>query len=185
MRSIGKQIAAALAVAGLIVAVLVVPAADAQETPSAPANFGIAHASQPEPGMLAAGQPTAAQLQELARAGYKTVIDLRAPGENRGFDEAQAAREAGLTYVNVPVTPKEMDESTLDGFSQALRNAERPVLVHCATANRVGGIYYAWLVLEKGESPAQAMARARAAGLRSDELARQIEALTARRQSPH
>lgn len=167
----------------VMAAALVAPAAYPQE--SQPAPFGITNASQPEPGLLAAGQPTAAQLQELAKAGYKTVIDLRAPSEDRGFDEAQAAREAGLTYVNVPVTPSEMGVATLDGFIQALRSAERPVLVHCGTSNRVGGAYLAWLVLEKGESPEQALAKARAAGLKSDELAKQVEALVAaRRQSP-
>ena len=78
-----------------------------------------------------------------------------------------------------------MGAATLDGFIQALRSAERPVLVHCGTSNRVGGAYLAWLVLEKGESPEQALAKARAAGLKSDELAKQVEALVAaRRQSP-
>jgi hypothetical protein len=34
-----------------------------------------------------AGQPTAVNLEAAAKAGYKSVIDLKAPVEERGFDE--------------------------------------------------------------------------------------------------
>ncbi|HEX2224155.1 MAG TPA: sulfur transferase domain-containing protein [Thermoanaerobaculia bacterium] len=77
--------------------------AEAKPTPPAE-TFGIDKASQPEAGLIAAGQPTAEQLKKAAKAGYKTVLDLRPPAEERGFDEAKAAKEAGLEYVNLPVT---------------------------------------------------------------------------------
>lgn len=142
--------------------------------PSAPETFGIDHASPLMPGALAAGQPTREQLEKLAKAGYKTVVDLRSPGEDRGFDEAAVARELGLAYVNVPVTPSTLDRAVLDRFVESLKKAERPLLVHCGTSNRVGALFYGYLLSEEKLPPEQALARAREAGLRSEELAGQV-----------
>lgn len=153
--------------------------AGAGEAKPAPAagTFGIDKASQPEPGLIAAGQPTAEQLKEAAKAGYKTVLDLRPASEARGFDEAQAAKQAGLEYVNIPVTADTLDAAALDRFLEEMQKAERPVLVHCASSNRVGALYYAYLVLEKGLPREEALAKAREAGLRSAELEGKVEAL--------
>jgi uncharacterized protein (TIGR01244 family) len=137
----------------------------------------IKNASTPEPGLLAAGLPTEAQLRGLAQEGYKTVIDLMPPEENRGFDEPKAAQEAGLQYVNIPVTLPALDQATIDTFLEAMRTAEKPVVVHYASSNRVGGLYYAWLVLEKGMPKDQALEKAQAAGLRHPELTAKVQKL--------
>lgn len=173
-----RRILTALALAAGL-AVLVPGVGTAGETKPAPptGTFGIDRGSQPEPGMIAAGQPTAEQLKEAAKAGYKTVLDLRPPGEARGYDEPQAAKEAGLEYVNIPVTADTLDAETLDRFLAEMQKAERPVLVHCGTSNRVGALYYAFLVLEKGMSREEALAKAKEAGLRSPELEAKIDAL--------
>lgn len=144
-------------------------------------TFGIPNASFPEPGILAAGQPTGEQIQLLAEEGYKTVIDLRPAEEARGYDEAAAAKANGLAYVNIPVTPASFDQATIDQFLSAMKKAERPVVVHCATSNRVGALYYAWLVLEKGAKPEEALEKAKAAGLRSPELAEKVKRLVKER----
>jgi uncharacterized protein (TIGR01244 family) len=173
---------AALLAAALLLTALSARAIQGPTEGSAAAEtFGIKNTVQPEPGLLTAGQPTPEQLQEAAKAGYKTVLDLRAPGEDRGFDETKAAEAAGLAYVNVPVTPDTLDQAVIDRFLAALEGAERPVLVHCGTANRVGGVYYAYLVLEKGLSEQEALERARDAGLRSEELGEKVRRLVAER----
>lgn len=141
----------------------------------------IKNASIPEPGVMAAGLPTEAQIRTLAQEGYKTVIDLMPPEESRGFDEPKAAQEAGLRYVNVPVTLPSLDQATVDKFLETMRTAEKPVVVHCASSNRVGALYYAWLVLEKGMSKDQALEKAQAAGLRHPELTEKIQKLVAER----
>jgi uncharacterized protein (TIGR01244 family) len=146
-----------------------------------PETFGIPNASFPEPGILAAGQPTGEQIQLAAEDGYRTVIDLRTAEESRGYDEPGAAKANGLAYVNIPVTPASLDQATLDKFLETMRKAERPVILHCATSNRVGALYYAWLVLEKGAKPEQALAKARAAGLKSPELTEKVKSLIAER----
>lgn len=150
---------------------------------SAAQPFGIANESQPEQGLLASGQPTQAQLQEVAKAGYKTVLDLRPPSEDHGYDEPAAVRAAGMTYVNIPVTQATLDAATLDRFIETLKTAERPVYVHCASSNRVGALYYAWLVLEKGMTEEEALEKAKAAGLRSLELTEKVKTVVDARQA--
>lgn len=144
-------------------------------------TFGISNATFPEPGVMAAGQPTGEQLQLLAEEGYKTVIDIRPAEEPHGFDEPEAARANGLAYVNIPVNLQILDQATIDKFLETMKKAERPVLLHCASSNRVGALYYAWLVLEKGVPAKEAMAKAKAAGLRSPELVEKAQKLVAER----
>lgn len=147
-------------------------------------TFGISNATFPEPGVMAAGQPTGEQLQLLAEEGYKTVIDLRPAEEPHGFDEPEAARQNGLTYVNIPVDLQTLDQTTIDKFLETMRKAERPVLLHCATSNRVGALYYAWLVLEEDVPARAAMAKAKATGLRHPELVQKVEKLVSERRPP-
>lgn len=146
-----------------------------------PDTYGIANASFPEPGVLAAGQPTGTQVQLAAEDGFKTVLDLRTPDEPRDFDEKEDARLNGLVYINVPVNPATLDQATIDRFLAAMRKAQKPVLLHCSTSNRVGALWYAWLVLEKKQAPAAALAKAKAAGLKNPELTEKIEKLVAER----
>lgn len=151
---------------------------------SAPETFGIPNATFPEPGLMAAGQPTGEQIQLLAEEGYKTVIDLRVADESRGFFEQEAARENGMAYANVPVDLQKLDLPTIDRFITTLKKAERPVLLHCASAVRVGALYYAWLLREKGLPAKEALAKAKAAGLRSPELAEKVDKLLRQAPSP-
>lgn len=122
-------------------------------------------------GIATAGQPDADDVRRLGEAGYKTVVDLRAQGEPRGFDEAGAVRKAGMEYVNVPVTGPPSDE-TFDTLRQLLRDPRnRPALVHCGSANRVGGALIPYLVLDEGKELREAVEAATGIGLRSRELA--------------
>ena len=137
----------------------------------------IRHASTPEPGVMAAGLPTEVQFRALPEQGYKTVIDLMPPEEYRGFDEPKAAQEVGLKYINIPVTVPTLDQAAIDQFLETMRTAEKPVMIHCATSNRVGALYYSWLVLEKGMPKDQALEKAQAAGLRHPELTAKVQKL--------
>lgn len=164
--------------AGCLAAGLTIPM-----TAQAGEPHGIPNASFPEKGILAAGQPTGEQLQILAEEGYKTVIDLRADAEPRGYDEAGAAKQNGLTYVSIPLTAATLDQAAIDRFVAELDQAQRPVIIHCATSNRVGALYYAWL-REKGMPKAEALAKGKAAGLKSPELIEKVDAALAEGEKP-
>jgi uncharacterized protein (TIGR01244 family) len=149
-----------------------------------PEVTGITNATSPEPGILFGGQPTAQQLQKLAAADYKTVIDLRAPSEDRGYDEASAAKVAGLEYISIPVTDETLaDAKTLDHFIDVFTKTEKPVLVHCASGGRVASVYYAWLVAEKKMSREEALAKAKEEGLRRETFIPSINAYLDRKKS--
>jgi uncharacterized protein (TIGR01244 family) len=163
---------------------LLAPAGHAETADKMGPTYGIANATFPLPGVMAAGQPTGEQLQLLAEDGYHTIIDLRPADEPHGFDEPAAAKENGLAYVNIPVTPATLDQATIDRFLDAMRAAKKPVIVHCSTANRVGALFYAWLTLERNESPGEALEKARAIGLHSPELTGKVQKLVAERKAP-
>jgi len=92
-------------------------------------------------GITTAGQPSAEALAAAAEAGYKTVIDLRSPTEDRGMDEAATVESLGMSYISLPVAGG--DGVTYENASlldELLGDASGPVLLHCASSNRVGAL---------------------------------------------
>jgi uncharacterized protein (TIGR01244 family) len=147
-------------------------------------DFGIAGARFPEEGLLFGGQLSADQLGAVDEAGYRVVIDLRAASEDRGYDEAAEAARLGLEYVHIPVAGDALEQDeTYEKFFAALDGA-KPLVAHCGTGNRVGGLYYAYLVAKRGLPRDQALERARASGLRSDALAKTVDRWLDRRPAP-
>ncbi|HTL95396.1 MAG TPA: protein tyrosine phosphatase family protein [Gemmatimonadaceae bacterium] len=126
----------------------------------------------PLPGIGAAGQPAASDWKELAAAGVRTVVDLRAPNEPRGHDEPDAVRAAGMAYVAIPVTQVTLGDEQFDALRTLLRDpSRRPIVVHCASSNRVGALLLPYFVLDERQPLDKAIELAIDAGLRSQELA--------------
>lgn len=134
---------------------------------------GLRNANQPLEGIATAGQPEREHFECLAAAGYRTVIDLREPGEDRRLDEPEAARRAGMEYVNIPVGHEDVDDETFERFRELIADPDRrPVLVHCSSANRVGALLIPYLILEEGKSIEDALETASRVGLRGEGLKR-------------
>jgi uncharacterized protein (TIGR01244 family) len=92
-------------------------------------------------GITTAGQPSEAALSAAAKAGYKTVIDLRAPAEDRGLDEKKAVEALGMSYVNLPVAGAEgVTYENAEALDKLLADLPKPVLLHCSSSNRVGAL---------------------------------------------
>lgn len=124
------------------------------------------------PGILTAGQPTLGQITQLVDAGVRTIVDLRAPHEPRGFSEPDAVQTAGLEYHNIPIGHEGVSDREFDVVRALLRDAgKRPVLLHCASANRVGALMIPYLVLDEQRTPEAALHTAQEIGLRSRALA--------------
>ena len=127
--------------------------------------------AQPRPQLYTAGQPSAAQLQHAARAGVTTVIDLRQPDEDRGFDETAVAERLGLRYVRIPVAGAAgLSPTNARALRSALAQSNGPVLLHCASGNRAGALL-ALLQAQDGASIEQALDLGRRAGMTSLEAA--------------
>jgi len=97
--------------------------------------------NDPLEGITTSGQPSAEALAAVAAAGYTTVIDLRSPQEDRGMDEQATVESLGMSYISLPVSGAGdvtyANASTLD---RLLADIEGPVLLHCASSNRVGAL---------------------------------------------
>ncbi|CAN5882769.1 hypothetical protein BH18ACT11_BH18ACT11_11160 [soil metagenome] len=133
----------------------------------------LANSGQPLPDVATAGQPEEEHFGRLGKAGYRTVIDLREPGEARGLDEPEVIRRAGMEYVSIPVGHEDIDDGTFDRFRELMADqGRRPVLVHCSSANRVGALLIPFLVFDEGKTMQEALEVASRVGLRSDELER-------------
>lgn len=131
----------------------------------------IPFAACPLPGVATAGQPSAAAWPELASAGYRTVVDLRAAEEPRDHDEPASVRAAGLDYVPIPVSQQTLRDATFDAFREVVRDpARRPIFVHCASSNRVGALLLPYFALDERMPLADATRLAREAGLRNPDL---------------
>lgn len=120
-------------------------------------------------GLYSSGQPTEAQFQSLRHEGVEVVIDLRADDETPDFDEAAYVRGLGLEYVALPVRGKQgLTRDNVMSLDALLAQAGgRPVLLHCASGNRVGAMMAlreAWL---RGATPEQALEAGRAWGMKS------------------
>jgi uncharacterized protein (TIGR01244 family) len=118
------------------------------------------------PGLATAGQPSPQALGRLKSMGFKTVINLRTEKEG-GKAEGESVKAAGLRYVWVPVAADTFSTADVDAVAKALGDpAAGPILLHCASANRVGAV---WTILQvrKGKTPEEAEAEGRTIGLSS------------------
>ena len=120
---------------------------------------------EPAAGITAAGQPSEAGLKELADDGYAAVIDLRTAGEDRGLDEETAVEELGMDYVSLPIAgSRGINFENAKKLDQILNNYDGPVIIHCASSNRVGALL---AMREKlnGAGDEDALAFGKAAGM--------------------
>ena len=134
---------------------------------------GLENAGYPLEGVATAGQPEQEHLEQLAEAGYRTVLDLRTSEEDPGFDEPETVRSAGMEYMNMPLEmkPEAFTDEVFDRARELLTDPERrPILVHCASAVRVAPLLIPYLILDEGRSPDEAVGIASEVGPQKDEL---------------
>lgn len=134
---------------------------------------GVPNASLPLPGLATAGQPSAAALEAFHAAGGQVVLDIRDPMEPRPFDEAQVVRGLGMEYVNVSVRQDSLDDAVMDRVLETVRRSadqSRPMLFHCASANRVGGALIPYFIIDKGMGEDEAVEAAMRVGMRGADL---------------
>jgi uncharacterized protein (TIGR01244 family) len=131
------------------------------------------------PGLAAAGRPSEQGLAQMKARGFRTVIDLRTSSEDGLAEEKAALERQGLRYVHVPVTSSTFSAADVDVVQAVLDDpAAGPVLLHCASANRVGAV---WAVIQAraGKPIDDAIAEGQRVGLKSAsmvEAARRVAA---------
>jgi uncharacterized protein (TIGR01244 family) len=121
------------------------------------------------PGLAFGGQPGRQTLERLGEMGFRTVINLRTEREG-AREEGKIVRGLGLDYVWVPVTSATFSLGDVEAVERVLDDPERsPVLLHCASSNRVAAV---WAVIQvrDGRTLEEAAAASREAGLHSPSM---------------
>lgn len=105
------------------------------------AEAQILNLREPEQNIMSSGQPTEDQFRILAEAGIRHVINLR-PLEEQEFDEASLVRSLDMEYHSIPVAGgPDVTRENAEALYQLLESiAGEPVVIHCATGNRVGAL---------------------------------------------
>ncbi len=118
------------------------------------------------------GQPTAKAYQKAAAFGFRTVLSLRTNDE--GVDlvrERARVASAKMRYFNIPVRSSDPRSEQANEFRRIARDqTNHPMLINCASANRVGAFMMILRVVEHGWSEDKALAEALKIGLASDTL---------------
>lgn len=124
--------------------------------------------------ILVGGQPTPDQFEKVSELGYKTVINLRGPDEE-GNTDPTLVEGLGMTYVSLPVNGSaDLTEERARALAEALEDAESPVIVHCASGNRVGGLFALKAFYIDNLSPEEALEVGKASGVtRAEPLVRE------------
>jgi protein tyrosine phosphatase (PTP) superfamily phosphohydrolase (DUF442 family) len=132
---------------------------------------GIPNASEPVPGWVTGGQPSAEQLAAFKRAGGEVVVDNRDPMEPRPFDEPKTVRDAGLQYINLPIVHGAVTVDTMKQFHETTKKlAGKKALLHCSSGNRTAAAMIPYFMIEKKMDQEEATDKAMQMGLRSAEL---------------
>lgn len=116
-------------------------------------------------------QPKAEDFAQARKDGIRTVINLRHAAELTDFNEQQVVEAEGLAYVNIPWSgANELTDAIFDSARAQFTSAPRPMLVHCASANRVGAVWIPYRVLDAGVTWDAALVEAKTIGLKSPEF---------------
>jgi len=145
------------------------PAQDSAKDPLA-GNAGIRNYYRLRPDIATAGQPSDEAWADIKKAGFKAVINFRTPEEG-SLEEKPKVEAQGMEYFNIPIGSDGFTTEQVELFSKILGDSDaRPVLVHCASSNRVGAMWLLHQVLDEGEDETAALAEAKKAGLTSEAL---------------
>jgi protein tyrosine phosphatase (PTP) superfamily phosphohydrolase (DUF442 family) len=85
----------------------------------------------------------------------------------------------------VPIaTPDSLNDETFDKLRKVLsEKQDRPLLVHCASANRVGAVWLAHRVLDDGVPYDAALTEAKTVGLKATALEAKVKDYITRQQA--
>ena len=120
---------------------------------AAPENFYIVDA---DAGIYRSAQPDEAAFSELKRIGVKSVLNLR-----QGFRDTVKYPEAlsGIREYECGINTGMMDRADLVKALKIIRDAPRPLLIHCQHgADRTGAVVAAYRIVFQNWTPEEAIA---------------------------
>jgi sulfide:quinone oxidoreductase len=92
------------------------------------------------PGLAVSGQIEAADVAEIAAAGFRTIICNRPDGEAADQPSSgairRAASAAGLAFRYIPIIPGQLTEDDVAEFAKALDSLPGDILAYCRSGAR-------------------------------------------------
>jgi sulfide:quinone oxidoreductase len=120
------------------------------------------------PGLEVAGRLDRRDLEALAEAGVRTIINNRPDGEDSGQVDAGTARHIaealGLEYHHIPITAQSLSRADVDAFAAVLKVAPAPIVAHCRSGTR-STLLWALTRLREGADPFALIATAARHGI--------------------
>ena len=120
------------------------------------------------PGLSAAGKLDSSDIEALARAGVRTIVNNRPDDEDPGqLPAAEARRLAeahGIAYHHIPVTAASLSRADVDAFAAVLGSAPQPVVAHCRSGTR-SALLWALARMREGADPGSLIAEAARNGI--------------------
>jgi uncharacterized protein (TIGR01244 family) len=144
----GAQSAAAQAPSGAA------PQAAASEVP------GVRNFTRVDATIACGGALSADALPGIKKAGFKSIVNLRAATEEGANVEAEtkAAEDAGVKYIWLPFVTASPDAAKVDEFLKVVADpVNQPMLIHCASGGRVSMFWAIKRVMLDGWSVEKAM----------------------------
>jgi len=121
-----------------------------------------------EPGLSAAGKLDRSDIEALAQAGIRTIVNNRPDGEDPGqLPAAEARRIAegrGIVYHHIPVTAASLSRADVDAFAAVLGTAPTPIVAHCRSGTR-SALLWALARMRDGADPLALVAEAARHGI--------------------
>jgi uncharacterized protein (TIGR01244 family) len=112
-------------------------------------------------GLTAAGALSADNIEALAAAGVKTIINNRPDGEDPGqlaAGEAQAlCAKHGIAYHHIPFVAATLTRADIDAFETVLTTGAQPMVAHCRSGTR-STMVWALTRVHHGDDPAALVA---------------------------
>ena len=153
-----------LAVLGLAVAVTAVSAQQVTKKEIS----GISTFAQVETTIACGGATRPDAIREIAKMGFRSVINLRLASEQGALveEEGVAVKAAGMNYVHLPFDAQNPDAHLIDNFIAAVTApGNQPAYVHCAAGGRAASLWMVKRVLADGWDEQRALTEANALGL--------------------
>ena len=120
------------------------------------------------PGVSVAGRLDRADIDALAAAGVRTIINNRPDGEDPGqLPAAEARRIAeaqGIAYHHIPINAATLSRADVDAFAIALREGPEPVVAHCRSGTR-SALLWALTRMREGDDALSLISKAAQHGI--------------------
>lgn len=101
--------------------------------------------NQQSPDFSTAPQISVEDIAEIAKLGFKTIINNR-PDNEGGASQPTSEQirvdteKLGLAYFYIPIIPNNIQSTQIEAFRAAYANAAKPILGFCRTGNRASSV---------------------------------------------